>query len=416
MINVDLIYSGEIFSQNGASTVVRLLYDSQDIFNSQNVSCSFYSSDVIRNEKIINSECGSSSKEPNQKDLRLIKKFKKFLRNIIFNYLPNNRLVDFFKIYLTYILGAKKIAIKFCNNYDVDTKDPVFIHDIFTSYYYLRFTKSKRPILLVLHNNGETFKMLTYYYPKIKNSWVMRYLERMENFVLGKVGKIVFVSSNSATHFINTHPNFAIDKVTFVYNGIPDKKIIKNRIKDLPQKYELCCVGSITDRKGQEIIIEALGKLNDEQRSKLHLTFIGDGYLRKKLEERVEKLGLQENVSFAGNQNDVDAFLIKSDIFILTSFDEGLPMAIIEAQRAKLPIISTKVAGIPEMIEHKKSGLLINPDIDEVVDIFVNIDNYDWHKMGIRSHEIFKEKFMKEQMVVNYSSLLKSLKSELNSK
>lgn len=259
---------------------------------------------------------------------------------------------------------------------------------------------------MVLHNNGESFKMLTYYYPKIKGSWVMNKFNKIERYVLDNISTLAFVSKNSMIRFEKNHPNFFKTKITYVYNGLPQKDVVKNK---LSKKLNFCCVASITDRKGQEMIIDALGQLTPDERNDFHFTFVGDGYLRKKLEQKCNKLGIQDLVSFVGNQTEVDLYLSRSDIFILPSKDEGLPMSIIEAQRAKLPIISTYVAGIPEMVEHERSGLLFNPNLDELIVILKNINNYDWDKMGERSFEIYKEKFNINQMIMNYADLLNKL-------
>lgn len=405
MKNVEVIYPGEIFAPNGASTVVRLLYDYRSNFAKNGVNCIFNSTDIHNNELISSKPSKVSSKKTSTS---LIGKLKKIIRNILYKLLPDGLLLDFIKIYLTFMLVAKRVVKRSCSQSNSISNGAVFIHDIFTCYYYLKYRKNdNRPILLVLHNNGETFKMLSYYYPRIKNSWVMRIFNKIENRVLKGIDELVFVSNNSARVFIENHPNFQKNRVNVVYNGIPDKPNINKRKET--SKYEICCVASITDRKGQEIIVDALARLTSDKRSILHITFVGDGYLRSHLECKVKKLKIEDSVTFVGNQTNVDEFLEKSDIFILPSFDEGLPMSIIEAERAKLPIVSTKVAGIPEMIVHEQSGLLFNPNVHELTEIFENIDAYDWAKMGPYSYKIFKEKFRIENMINKYSILLNKL-------
>lgn len=398
---VDVIYPSKIFDPNGASTVVRLLYESRKIFFDEGISIRFYSKDIKGDNVTENNTISIPQQSESYKPLKA--KLKK-----LFTKLPLGTISDYIKIYRTFMIGSKKIAREFVDSTYAASNGPIFIHDIFTCYYYLKYRKDNRPILLVLHNNGETFKMLTYYYPRIKNSWIMNKFNNIEKFVLDRVDKLVFVSKNSRSIFLKNHPKISPNKVYYVYNGIPTKNIEKSVDRTSP-KIELCCVASITDRKGQEIIVDALGKLTEDQRSKIHITFIGDGYLKAILEKRAFNLGLKDCVKFVGIQKDVDSFLSKSDIFILTSFDEGLPMSIIEAQRAKLPIISTLVAGIPEMIEHETSGLLINPSVSELLPIFNKIDSYNWGEMGENSYKIYINKFSLENMILNYTHLLKEM-------
>lgn len=409
---VDVIYPYKIFDPNGASCVVRLLYESQNIFNKAGILCRFHSMDVKGNKILspFEDKLNQTNVKGNGDTPKVLvkKNLVKIAKTIVSKVLRQGASVAFLTIYRGLMIPCKKIAQEFIETSDNDSATPVFIHDIFTCYYYLKYRKYNRPVLLVLHNNGETFKMLAYYYPEIKGSWVMRKFDRIERYVLSQIDKLVFVSQNSRFNFLAKHPNFPSNKVYYVYNGIPDKDIIKDQNRN-GSKLELCCVASITDRKGQEIIIDALGKLISIEREKIHITFVGDGYLRNKLENKVKEKGISSSVDFVGIQSDVDSYLAKSDIFILTSYDEGLPMSIIEAQRAKLPIISTSVAGIPEMIEQGKSGLLIKPSVEELLPILKNISKYDWRMMGERSYEIYKEKFTGNNMVYNYAKILNEM-------
>ena len=84
---------------------------------------------------------------------------------------------------------------------------------------------------------------------------------------------------------------------------------------------------------------------------------------------------------------------VNSDLFILPSITEGFPIAILEAMRVGLPIVSTNVAGIPEMINDGDTGLIIEPSVDGVFGFLSNFEKYDWKKMGENSHDLFLEKF-----------------------
>lgn len=96
-----------------------------------------------------------------------------------------------------------------------------------------------------------------------------------------------------------------------------------------------------------------------------------------------------------GNSNQVNDYLTNSDAFILFSKDEGLPISIIEAMRCGLPIISTRIAGIPEMIVEGISGYLVDVDEQQLSELFekILIDRPDFVKMGEKSRIIYEEKF-----------------------
>ena len=109
-------------------------------------------------------------------------------------------------------------------------------------------------------------------------------------------------------------------------------------------------MGSVSKRKGQDMIVEALVKMSPVQREKVHFTIVGDGTLRGELEKLCFEKGISKYIDFIGVSNQVENYLLRSDIFMLPSRDEGFPISILEAMRAGLPIISTNIAGIPEMV------------------------------------------------------------------
>jgi len=88
---------------------------------------------------------------------------------------------------------------------------------------------------------------------------------------------------------------------------------------------------------------------------------IGDGTERPKLERQVKEAGLQKHFLFLGSREDVPQLLASCDLFVLPSASEGLPNALLEAMAAGLPAIATSVGGVPEVIEHEVTGLLVPP-------------------------------------------------------
>lgn len=78
------------------------------------------------------------------------------------------------------------------------------------------------------------------------------------------------------------------------------------------------------------------------------------------------------------------------------SNNEGLPISIIEAMRTGLPVISTKISGIPELVDI--NGILIDPNVEQLTTIFDHMDEYDWNVMGKRSRERWKKDFTFDRM------------------
>ena len=77
--------------------------------------------------------------------------------------------------------------------------------------------------------------------------------------------------------------------------------------------------------------------------------------------------------------------------------------------KESLPIVSTNVAGIPEMIKDEHTGIIIEPSVEGVHGFLYNFEKYDWKKMGKNSHDLFLEKFTTEKMMETYATVLKSV-------
>ncbi len=120
----------------------------------------------------------------------------------------------------------------------------------------------------------------------------------------------------------------------------------------------LLFVGRLVPAKGLPILLEALAKVEGAV-----LDVIGDGPDRKMLEEKARSLNLAHRVTFLGYQSQaqVRALLKQADVFVLSSFAEGLPVVLMEAMAAGIPVVATRIAGIPELIYDEENGLLVSP-------------------------------------------------------
>ena len=132
----------------------------------------------------------------------------------------------------------------------------------------------------------------------------------------------------------------------------------------------ILCVGRLCPAKGQHILLEACAALTRQGYS-FKMVFVGDGEERSSLERLTFSLGLEEYVQFTGvlGQEEVRGEYRQADLFVLPSFAEGVPVVLMEAMAMKIPVISTRITGIPELIEHGKDGLLATPgDVDDLVE------------------------------------------------
>lgn len=124
----------------------------------------------------------------------------------------------------------------------------------------------------------------------------------------------------------------------------------------------LLFVGRLANVKGVPILLEAVANLI-ETHPDLRLNLIGDGPDRAALETQAQHLGLADYVKFLGyqNQDQVAAALHTTDTLVLPSFAEGVPVVLMEAMASGVPVISTHIAGVPELVRQGHTGFLIPP-------------------------------------------------------
>ena len=267
-----------------------------------------------------------------------------------------------------------------------------------------RKRKNKKSVYLTLHSNGSLWSMYEEYYPLFRSCFFGIMKRRIEDVVLNRVDKVNFVADFPRWNFCHLYPHISSQKTSFVYNGIPDIEGGSKCISSTNQT-RLVCVGTLCNRKNQIGILHALSKLTSEQQKSFSVTFVGDGPSRNALEKVAATLSA--DIYFAGNSNQVNDYLTNSDAFILFSKDEGLPISIIEAMRCGLPIISTRIAGIPEMIVEGISGYLVDADERQLSELFekILIDRPDFVKMGEKSRIIYEDKFSQKAMILSYAKL-----------
>jgi glycosyltransferase involved in cell wall biosynthesis len=125
---------------------------------------------------------------------------------------------------------------------------------------------------------------------------------------------------------------------------------------------EILTVGRVVPVKGQALLIEALADLA-ARGVQATLTIVGDGPQLEDLRALADRLGVADEVSFEGAvaQDAVRAYYERADVFALPSFAEGLPVVLIEAMATGLPVVASRITGIPELVEDGVSGRLVVP-------------------------------------------------------
>ncbi len=160
---------------------------------------------------------------------------------------------------------------------------------------------------------------------------------------------------------------FDPDRIFTVYNGISFGQMKEPRMPREEFREALgipadspviITVGRLARIKRQDVLVQAAAQIS-KTHPQVHFLLVGDGPRRGYLQQQVREFDLQSSVHFTGYLDDVESALCASDVAVLTSESESFPYALLEAARRGLPVVSTPVGGIPEMIIHGETGLLV---------------------------------------------------------
>ncbi len=230
---------------------------------------------------------------------------------------------------------------------------------------------------------------------------------------------IIITNSEFDKHLAIKNKIAKPDKIITIYNGLdvdnlnflPEEEariFIESKIpslREIPHSgTDSILIGTVANlyrNKGLEFLILAAARIKKSQ-SNWRFVIIGEGPERQHLEKIIKKYELESTVYLIGSITDAYQYLKAFDLFVLPSVKEGQPWTILEAMAAGVPIVATNIAGIPEMIENEKSGLLVEPADSEA--LFLAIEKMlahpsSAHAMVQNALLVVKEKFRIDEMV-----------------
>lgn len=245
-------------------------------------------------------------------------------------------------------------------------------------------------------------------------NFIWKYFDSISNFLSTKI----IVNSKAVMLDVISRNRVNKDKISIIYNGIDFKKfyVKKKRIQDLRKKFKLdnnCFawvkVASLVDFKGHLIVLRAFAKISKYNNTKLFLVGRDRGF-KKTIVREIKKLELKKKVIMINNIKNIPEFLLAMNGFVFASFSESSPNAILEALIAKLPIVSTNVGGVSELLENKKFGILIDQGNVKQLAKKMNfiMSNKHTFRKKIKNHFGFLEKkFNSNIMADNFLKLYK---------
>jgi glycosyltransferase involved in cell wall biosynthesis len=185
--------------------------------------------------------------------------------------------------------------------------------------------------------------------------------------------------------------------MTTVHNGMP--LLVEPPSRPHNDTPRLIMVARFDEQKNQTDLLRALGTLNDIH---WHAELVGDGPLRPQVMQLAQSLGLADRVEFPGSCNDVAARLARSDVFALVSNWEGLPLSILEAMRAGLPVVASDVGGVAEAVRNDVTGWVVpRGDITALAARLRTLLTSAplRQQMGEGGHDLFHRQFTFDQML-----------------
>lgn len=402
MIKVDHVYPGALTSTVGPSGTIRRILKNCSKLNDNGIDVSVINHGIVY--KSWSDDSFSSFKPLSYSKKHQLKNYLDVLAKD--NLLLSIALMEYYRFRVKKMIQQYKRMNR--------KPDIVVFHGEHEAYFYIK-SRLKGKTACFFHSDSLPMEMFYQYYPKLRGTKYAKKQEARYQYVVENVDRCVFICEKGRNNMNRLFP-VSINKSALVVNGIEDfneaqkKELVKLSTGRCDNRIRMVCVGSVSVRKGQRLIIEALSKLPVDIRNRYYLEIIGEGpdldYCKK---YTIEK-GLENNVFFLGAIPNIKVceYLVQDDIFVLMSNNEGLPISIIEALRSGLAVLSTNVSGIPELVTNN-NGVLVDVSVDSLYNVLLKPDSCDWKKMGVASRELFENHFTFERMLNDYISMIKSL-------
>jgi len=200
-----------------------------------------------------------------------------------------------------------------------------------------------------------------------------------------------------------------LSKIALIWNGLPDTCSRAQLTRDADLQCTM--VARFTHFKDHAVLLRAFARVSDDVR----LVLVGNGDTQDAAKTLARQLGIEARVEFAGLRSDVPEILAQSDIFVLASKQETLPISILEAMRAGLPVIASDVGGVSEEVIDGETGLLVQVGSVEALAAALERllgDKTLRKSMGRAGRKRFEELFQAERMIERTRALYEQMLEE----
>ncbi|MBL8049949.1 MAG: glycosyltransferase [Anaerolineales bacterium] len=226
----------------------------------------------------------------------------------------------------------------------------------------------------------------------------------LENFMLRHFFDSIISVSKETQRFYKQTAKIPDKKSNVIYNGVdvthysttlPNRSTTLKELGIPSTATVIITVAVLRELKGIQYMIRAMPSLSDAQ-PQIYYLVVGGGEYYEPLQDEVKKAGVHEKVVFTGARKDIPALMTASDLFVLPTLTEALPTVLAEAMALGLPILASRVGGVPEMIQEDINGKLIEPaDPQTLAAVCLEMlkDPQRLRQMGNAGRKIAEEKF-----------------------
>lgn len=252
-----------------------------------------------------------------------------------------------------------------------------------------------------------------------RRDWKLKLYAKLDAFLLKFFDRLVAVSKPVAKDMVSE--GLKMKQITLVQNGI-DTEAYRNTTSQQQIRTSLgldkdtivmCTLSSLTQEKGIDLALEALAKLG-EQPQKLVLLVIGEGPEESGLKAMAKTLGIDDRVIFTGRRNDIPEVMSCTNLFLLPSYIEGLPMALLEAMASGCAVVATAVGDVPDVVDNEV-GRLIEPGnstqlSEAIYELISNSQGLSFY--GRKAQDRVTDRFSSEAMAKGYADVYRRVLEE----
>jgi glycosyltransferase involved in cell wall biosynthesis len=174
----------------------------------------------------------------------------------------------------------------------------------------------------------------------------------------------------------------------------------------------LVCVGRLHPEKGYDVLFEAMPQVSRDLTGRVRLLVLGEGSFEAEYRRHISRLGLDQIVHFLGFKRDAPAYIAAADVFVLASVAEAFGLVLAEALYLGTPVVTTRVGGIPEIVDDGRDGVLVPPsDAGALASALTSLARSPELRRSLSGAGRAKvlERFRFDRMVAQYESVYREL-------